>query len=718
MLPLLIVWHAHSQTPTVGDCLGAIPVCEDYYFQPNTSVGPGAYPNEIYGISQCPYNCLDGEFNSTWYRFTVQESGMLAFIISPIDVNDDYDWAVYNLTDHRCEDIYSQADEICVSCNSAGGAGLHGDTGADNGPDDCAGPGSSNGNTQWNIEIPVEEGETYVLYISDWTQSPTGYSLDFSPSTAIIFDDVPPALDSVYAQDVTGCDETQLTFKFTENVKCSRATQPSMYDLLGPGGPFDVVDATGPSCAVGGEWEVEYTITLDKPFTSNGSYKLVLNTGLNGVVDACDNIAPADTLPFFLDLGAPMIDESALVITNSTCGVSNGSITGLQVSGQGILSYYWTNQAGDTVGYDVELTGVQAGTYTLKVVDNNSCENTAGPYQVQDEGAPEVDQTGMIIGPDTCNASLGSVTGIVVTGSTQLFYDWVNQNGDTVSNSLDLTGVPHGQYTLGVTDENGCEVFAGPFDIQALPGPSLVEDDMEVLASTCGEPNGSVTGIFSNGSEPMTYTWLDAMNQQVGSDLDLTGVIAGAYTLIIKDVYGCDTVAGPYIVDSLPAPAINESGMNIEPSTCGNYDGSITGLSVTGSEPFDFEWLDQDDNPVGTDLDLLNIKGGQYTLFVWDENTCETIAGPYLVPDEGGAELDLTGMEISPSNCHNSDGSITGIDVTGNPPLNYSWEDDSGNEVGTSLDLTGVPEGSYTLEVIDGNSCVSYSNQLFVGNIG
>ncbi|MEA3478068.1 MAG: Ig-like domain-containing protein, partial [Bacteroidota bacterium] len=293
----LMTYQASAQIPTVGDCLGAIPVCQGFYFQPNTSNGPGAYPGEVSGAGTCPYTCLDGEINSTWYRFTVISSGMLNFVITPVDLNDDYDWAVYNLTEHRCEEIITHASEICVSCNSAGGPGLHGDTGASFGPDECAGPGTTNGNTQWNIDIPVLEGETYVLYISDWTQSPTGYSLDFSGSTAIIYDTVPPIVDTIYAAQVNGCEENQLDIKFSEVVRCDRVNA-GVFEVSGPGGPYQALMVIGPACEVGGEWEDFFTITFDKPFTSNGDYTLIFSPGFPPITDACDNAALADAIPF------------------------------------------------------------------------------------------------------------------------------------------------------------------------------------------------------------------------------------------------------------------------------------------------------------------------------------------------------------------------------------------------------------------------------------
>ncbi|MBE9484218.1 MAG: hypothetical protein IMY74_05200, partial [Bacteroidetes bacterium] len=90
-----------AQIPTDQDCMGAIPVCEGYYYQPNTYLGSGNYPNEIpSGGSGCPNNCmLDGEKNCVWYYVTVQSDGLMGFEVTPNNLGNDYDWVVYDLTD-------------------------------------------------------------------------------------------------------------------------------------------------------------------------------------------------------------------------------------------------------------------------------------------------------------------------------------------------------------------------------------------------------------------------------------------------------------------------------------------------------------------------------------------------------------------------------------------------------------------------------------------
>ena len=112
-----------AQVPTVQDCLGAIAVCQEIYVEPIVYTGSGNYPNEINPNQTCPNSCMDGETNSVWYIFTVQQSGILRLAIDPEDPNEDYDWAVYDLTTMRCDQIYNSAAQMQGSCNAAGGAG-------------------------------------------------------------------------------------------------------------------------------------------------------------------------------------------------------------------------------------------------------------------------------------------------------------------------------------------------------------------------------------------------------------------------------------------------------------------------------------------------------------------------------------------------------------------------------------------------------------------
>ncbi len=247
---------------------------------------------------------------------------------------------------------------------------------------------------------------------------------------------------------------------------------PNMFTIEGPGGPYAVTDVYGPACAVGGEWEKEFTLTVDHPFQSNGTYTLYMSVGFPGVQDACGNVALADTLVFDLDLGAPLLDESGLTIGDATCGMDNGSITGLSASGQSELTYVWKNSQGAIVGSAIDLLNVSAENYTLEINDNQDCITYGGPYLVTELGAPEIDDNGIVITPSNYGSSTGSITGIIVSSTWAIDeYIWHDDQTNVVGNSLDLSAVPTGYYTLTVIDENTCEAYSGPYFVGEIGGP-------------------------------------------------------------------------------------------------------------------------------------------------------------------------------------------------------------------------------------------------------
>src|SRR6202158_5681867 len=45
--------------------------------------------------------------NPFWYKFTCFSAGTLGFLITPNDLNDDYDWELFDITGHNSDDIYT-----------------------------------------------------------------------------------------------------------------------------------------------------------------------------------------------------------------------------------------------------------------------------------------------------------------------------------------------------------------------------------------------------------------------------------------------------------------------------------------------------------------------------------------------------------------------------------------------------------------------------------
>jgi hypothetical protein len=92
----------------------------------------------------------------------------------------------------------------------------------------------------------------------------------------------------------------------------------------------------------------------------------VSDTGLYWVNVTKNGCSNADTINVGL-FPQPQLDESNLIITDVNCAQSNGSITGLQVTGIPPLSYFWINAAGDTIGNNLDVFNLSAGSYSLVV---------------------------------------------------------------------------------------------------------------------------------------------------------------------------------------------------------------------------------------------------------------------------------------------------------------------------------------------------------------
>ena len=200
---------------TISDCSGAVFLCGDLYTETEATLNTG----DIYEYTGACNASL--EQSSLWYTFTVQEDGLLSFIIDPLNPMDDYDWGMFDITTGGCEGIGTPILSPEVGCNSFGLAppepnGATGISTANGGTGSSNGPGNLNG-PAFNADLPVQAGETYALVVMNWTNSLEGYTIDFSQSTASLYDEVPPAPDAC----VTDCGLQLYTVTLDESVLLS-----------------------------------------------------------------------------------------------------------------------------------------------------------------------------------------------------------------------------------------------------------------------------------------------------------------------------------------------------------------------------------------------------------------------------------------------------------------------------------------------------------------
>ena len=335
-------------------CNSAIPVCQNVYSTTASYSGSGS-------SQEIPSNtCLgSNELNSVWYTFTSSSAGNIAFNITPNVLGQDYDFALYNITGTNCSAISSGA-LTPVRCNFSATGGVTGlSSSGTNASEPASGPNQS-------TVLATTVGQTYVLIISNYSSSSNGYTLDFTPGTASIFDVTPPTLTSVSAP----CGSNVLTLNTSEQITCaSIAANGSDMSISGTGGPYTISGATGVNC---GSSTAQITFTISPALTGGGPWVLNAHPGTDGnsFIDNCGNAMPTTTVSFNVAPAVPVITGPSTVCKGSTFALTSSAA----------ISYTWSGAAvpvGQQNNQTISVTANNAGTLNFQLVVSYGACGTA-----------------------------------------------------------------------------------------------------------------------------------------------------------------------------------------------------------------------------------------------------------------------------------------------------------------------------------------------------
>jgi len=501
---LLIMPDAMAQSvrlqPNEQDCLGAIPVCQPVYSTTNSYIGCGNVCPEIHDNSLCPL-CMDGETNDVFYIITVQTNGALRFTLTPNNANNDYDWSVFNMTNADCSQLYPEAVSLQVSCNSYGNLGYNGPTGINSllgNLSNCNGPGTTNG-PAFNKDLTVSAGQTYLINISNWsTTGQSGYTLDFSGSTASIYDDVPPVIDSVQ-EEIPCSGTTHLYLRFSENVLCEDVYQhPEKFSLTGPSGVVAIANVTSADCATGANQSPVYSLQLGSTVNA-GSYTLSI---IGDIRDLCDNVALYESYSFDLvGINAPVAGAgNDTTVANGAIITLHGSATG----GTAPLSYHWepASLLVDPNVKDPVTINMGASTeFTVTVTDNPGCFDT-DEVLVSVIGGP-LGVTAMATPGTVCSGAQVQLQALGTGGSGTYTYSWTSNPAGFTSNLPAPVVYPGVSTTFTVSIADGFSTCSGSTTVTVHPLPfANAGSDVSIPFGTTTTLTGSASG--GTGS----YSWL------------------------------------------------------------------------------------------------------------------------------------------------------------------------------------------------------------------
>ncbi len=348
-------------------------------------------------------------------------------------------------------------------------------------------------------------------------------------------------------------------------------------------------------------------------------------------------------------------------------GAGDGSLDLTVSGGTSPFTFIWSN------GFTTEdLSALGAGVYTVTVSDANGCTAT--------ESGTIAEPAALVLSKSSTDASCngvadGSIDLTVAGGTTPYTFLWSN-----TATTEDLTSLIADNYTVTVTDDNGCTATL----MDTITEPTAIVPNGMVSSAGCGVNDGSIDLSVSGGSSPYTFLWSTGATTE-----DLASLSSGTYTVTVTDNISCTTTE-TFNVSSTSAVTASavETNVTCNAGTTGAIDVTTSG----GTAPYTFQWS----NGTMTE-DLTGLAAGVYTLTITDNASCQFIDS-YTITEPLAIVASFSESDIS---CYGlTDGNIDLSVSGGTSPYTFAWSDGSNTE-----DLSALGEGTYTVTISDGNSC-------------
>ncbi len=503
-------------------------------------------------------------------------------------------------------------------------------------------------NSTNSINVTVQGGTGNYTY--EWSNGATTQNLE----------NIAPGTYSLTVTDDNGCQA--ICESVIDNISAFTATCNASDLVCGEELTGNIsVDINGGLAPFSYQWSNGATST-ELSNIDAGPYAVTI-TDANGCTASCEAIVE--------------IPDPIIVISTSTpldCYGDSTSVADFVIEGGvGPYTYIWDNGSTEPV-----IEGLPAGFHGVTVTDANGCIGICGTWVE----SPELIQVEFTNTNVTCfGGSDGSINTTVSGGTGVYTFEW--NNGQTTQN---LNGLATGEYTLTVSDENGCtNIFT-----------TSIESNAEITATCTSTPlschqdnSGSILLNVSGGSGIYTFAWSNGASTQ-----HLENLGSGNYSVTVTDGNGCTATCTTFVEEPTALSVFcSANDLICAQDATGRIDVNIEG----GNAPYTFQWSNG-----ATSQNLDNLSTGAYTLTVTDANNCTAVCSANV---ETAAPL-IAICNAQDLFCGEANTGILTVDISGGTaPFTYLWSNGA-----TSQNLDGLSAGFYEVTVSDANGCTSVCN--------
>ncbi len=429
------------------------------------------------------------------------------------------------------------------------------------------------------------------------------------------------------------------------------------------------------------------------------------------------------------------------VTSNNLCnGGNSGAIQVTATGGSGVYEYGLSFGLGATspnlYNYSDNgglFEGLSAGTYLAWVRDEFGCEksNTSGEFAVTEPAA-------ISIKFDTINADCNNVGGQIdllsiaggtpfaaaTSGAFNYTVEWFDDEGTQLTafdNQASLTGLDSGQYSVIITDKNGC---TGSSQFELSKGFYFVINDIQNVSCSFDQ-DGYIRVKLGSDSEndesPFELRIYDSNNNEIVAQRK-TNVAADSLPVFENlgpDTYrieaessgtGCrlsltETLTQPN------APTLNKATMT--PVACKTEStGSIT-FDVSGGSGTGYGYSVDGGTTYGTNPTVSGLAAGDYDLWIRDDSNCAVDVSTITVT-EPARQWALSKVVSSDITCNGASDGVYTFEF--NPAFStdpivadgdIKWINVNSNQVIATgiFSKTDLQEGEYRIDVTSQSGC-------------